>query len=107
MFLVRVSLFGADTMPAAQPEQAMPTIQHGDARLYYEEYGHGFPLLLFAPGGMRSALSFWARSPWNPIEALAGQFRVIAMDQRRAFDRTDRRRGWLAQLHGRSHRFDE
>jgi pimeloyl-ACP methyl ester carboxylesterase len=62
----------------------MPTIQHSGARLYYEEYGHGFPLLLFAPGGMRSAISFWVRSPWNPIEALADQFRVIAMDQRNA-----------------------
>ena len=62
----------------------MPTIQHSGARLYYEEYGHGFPLLLFAPGGMRSAIGFWARSPWNPIEALSDQFRVIAMDQRNA-----------------------
>jgi pimeloyl-ACP methyl ester carboxylesterase len=33
---------------------------------------------------MRSAISFWARSPWNPIEALADRFRVIAMDQRNA-----------------------
>ena len=62
----------------------MPTVQHGGARLYYEEYGHGYPLLLFAPGGMRSTIGFWARSPWNPIEALADQFRVIAMDQRNA-----------------------
>jgi pimeloyl-ACP methyl ester carboxylesterase len=62
----------------------MPTIQHGGARLYYEEYGHGFPLLLFAPGGMRSSIGFWARSPWNPIEALSDSFRVIAMDQRNA-----------------------
>jgi pimeloyl-ACP methyl ester carboxylesterase len=62
----------------------MPTIQRGGARLYYEEYGDGYPLMLFAPGGMRSAITFWARSPWNPIETLADQFRVIAMDQRNA-----------------------
>jgi pimeloyl-ACP methyl ester carboxylesterase len=24
----------------------------------------------------------WAEAPWNPIEALAGRFRVVAMDQR-------------------------
>lgn len=62
----------------------MPTYQRGDLELYYEESGAGFPILLFAPGGMRSAIEFWARSPWNPIEALAPHFRVIAMDQRNA-----------------------
>jgi pimeloyl-ACP methyl ester carboxylesterase len=62
----------------------MPTIQHDSVQLYYEEYGAGFPVLLFAPGGMRSSVEFWARSVWNPIEALANSFRVIAMDQRNA-----------------------
>jgi pimeloyl-ACP methyl ester carboxylesterase len=62
----------------------MPTIDHGPARIYYEEYGAGHPLLLFAPGGMRSSIAFWARSPWNPIERLSDRFRVIAMDQRNA-----------------------
>lgn len=41
-------------------------------------------MLLFAPGGMRSAISFWENSPWNPIEAFRHQFMVIAMDQRYA-----------------------
>ena len=40
--------------------------------------------LLFAPGGMKSALNYWAGSQWNPIEALSPHFRVIAMDQRNA-----------------------
>ena len=62
----------------------MPTIRLGRADIYYEEYGDGFPLLLFAPGGMRSSIGFWARSSWNPIETLADRFRVIAMDQRNA-----------------------
>ncbi len=62
----------------------MPTLDLGHAQIYYEEYGRGYPVLLFAPGGMRSAISFWARSPWNPIEALSDRFRVIAMDQRNA-----------------------
>lgn len=56
----------------------------GDVRIAYEELGSGFPILLLAPGGMRSAISFWAHSPWNPIEQLAGTYRVIAMDQRNA-----------------------
>jgi pimeloyl-ACP methyl ester carboxylesterase len=62
----------------------MPTIQHDGVQLYYEEHGVGFPVLLFAPGGMRSSIEFWARSVWNPIEALADSFRVIALDQRNA-----------------------
>lgn len=65
----------------------MPTFVHDNANLYYEVHGHAtdaFPVLLFAPGGLRSAIPLWYRSPWNPIEALSGQFKVIAMDQRNA-----------------------
>jgi pimeloyl-ACP methyl ester carboxylesterase len=62
----------------------MPIFEHGDTRLHYAESGEGFPILLFAPGGMRSAAAFWTRSAWNPVEALAPHFRVIAMDQRNA-----------------------
>lgn len=62
----------------------MPTFARGDATIRYEEYGSGFPLLLFAPGGMRSRIDFWHRSPFDPTTALADAFRVIAMDQRNA-----------------------
>ncbi len=62
----------------------MPTYQRDGAEIYYEEAGSGFPLLLIAPGGMRSAISFWANTPWNPIEQLQDHYRVIAMDQRNA-----------------------
>lgn len=62
----------------------MPQLERGDLTLHYEEAGEGFPILLFAPGGMRSAIEFWGRSPWNPIDALSPHFRVIAMDQRNA-----------------------
>jgi pimeloyl-ACP methyl ester carboxylesterase len=62
----------------------MPTFERGDIQIYYEEYGQGFPVLLIAPGGMRSAISFWEGTPWDPIEQLAPNYRVIAMDQRNA-----------------------
>jgi len=62
----------------------MPTFERDGVSLYYEEHGSGFPVLLFAPGGMRSAIQFWENSPWNPIETFAPHFRVIAMDQRNA-----------------------
>ncbi len=62
----------------------MPTLNYGKVAIHYEIYGDGFPILLFAPGGMRSAISFWQGSEWNPIEALSSNFKVIAMDQRNA-----------------------
>ena len=62
----------------------MPTFRRNDVSLHYEIHGEGFPLLLFAPGGMRSAISFWGGAEWDPIATLAPHFRVIAMDQRNA-----------------------
>jgi pimeloyl-ACP methyl ester carboxylesterase len=62
----------------------MPTLTRGDVSIYYEVHGEGYPLVLFAPGGMRSAIALWDRSPFHPIKELAGLFRVVAMDQRNA-----------------------
>ena len=62
----------------------MPTFKGDDVSIYYEEYGTGYPILLFAPGGMRSSIEFWANSPFDPTKELAANFRVIAMDQRNA-----------------------
>jgi len=71
----------------------MPVLQREDAEIYYEVYGQGYPLLIFAPGGLRSQLAFWrhspsnpdAAAPWmNPMVALAPHFTVVAMDQRNA-----------------------
>jgi pimeloyl-ACP methyl ester carboxylesterase len=62
----------------------MPIFEYERVALHYEEYGSGFPLLLLAPGGMRSNASFWQRAPFDPIKQLSDQFRVIAMDQRNA-----------------------
>jgi pimeloyl-ACP methyl ester carboxylesterase len=62
----------------------MPTFKRDDISIYYEEYGTGYPILLFAPGGMRSSIEFWAKSPFDPTKELAANFRVIAMDQRNA-----------------------
>ena len=64
----------------------MPFFERDDVKLYYEEQGSGFPVLLIAPGGMLSAISQWNRetTPWSPVEQLSPQYRVIAMDQRNA-----------------------
>jgi pimeloyl-ACP methyl ester carboxylesterase len=64
----------------------MAVFSRGDVHLHYDEHGDAsaFPLLLIAPGGMRSAADFWAKVPFDPIDALARHYRVISMDQRNA-----------------------
>lgn len=75
----------------------MPIFERGAATLRYldrppragsatpgEPGSNGFPLLLFAPGGMRSATAAWKAAPWNPVERLGEDFRIIALDQRNA-----------------------
>jgi pimeloyl-ACP methyl ester carboxylesterase len=62
----------------------MPTFERDGTSIYYEVHGHGFPLVLFAPGGIRSSIPFWSRTPYDPIRELSTDFRVIALDQRNA-----------------------
>lgn len=62
----------------------MPDWKRGEVTLHYEESGRGFPLLLLAPGGMRSSIPIWDRAPWNPLRELVSDFRLIAVDQRNA-----------------------
>ena len=62
----------------------MPIFSNDNTHINYEIFGSGFPVILFAPGGMRSAIDFWYQSPWNPIEDLKHDFLVVAMDQRNA-----------------------
>jgi pimeloyl-ACP methyl ester carboxylesterase len=73
--------------------QLMPLFERDDVAIHYfereapeSEAGgeRGLPILLFAPGGMRSAAGFWKSSPWNPVDELGDRHRVIAMDQRNA-----------------------
>ncbi|PPQ25925.1 hypothetical protein CCS01_31660 [Rhodopila globiformis] len=75
-------------------EDAMATLIRPDGELHYEVYGEGFPVLLFAPGGLRSRIAMWP-SPvdgpprpwvdWTQALPQAG-FTAIAMDQRNAGD---------------------
>ena len=62
----------------------MPSFSYDDVEIHYVERGTGFPVLLFAPGGMRSASGYWKNSPWNPVAELSDHFRVVSMDQRNA-----------------------
>ena len=63
----------------------MPQIARPDgAAIHYEVFGHGFPLLVIAPGGVSSQIESWERSAINPIREFADGFMVIGMDQRHA-----------------------
>lgn len=62
------------------------TTDAGPVSLHYDLDGltDGIPVLLIAPGGMRSANAIWDNMAWNPREALADSHPIIGMDQRNA-----------------------
>ena len=62
----------------------MPFFERDDVCINYEVHGEGVPILLLAPGGMRSSIPIWEEVSYNAIERLAPNFQVIAMDQRNA-----------------------
>ncbi len=61
----------------------MPFYERGPIRIYYEEVGSGFPLLIIPGGGLNSTLSSLA-SPFNPMERYKDDFRCISADLRNA-----------------------
>lgn len=71
----------------------MPVLELDGAQIHYDVYGDGYPLILFAPGGMHSVAQLWRERPgapgqpmpWiDPTAELSGEFQVVAMDQRNA-----------------------
>lgn len=64
----------------------MPIVEKSGATIYYEVHGKGFPILTFAPAGVKSTIAVWSApmAPINPITEFASSYRVIVMDQRNA-----------------------
>src|SRR6266487_4033670 len=59
--------------------------ERGPVRIYYEEAGSGFPLLLLPGGGLNSTISFFTgNSPFDAIEEFKGEHRCITADLRNA-----------------------
>jgi len=61
----------------------MPFYERGPVRIYYEEVGSGFPLLIIPGGGLNSTIAS-LRSPFNPMETYKDDFRCISADLRNA-----------------------
>jgi len=63
----------------------MPFVTRGEAKIYYEEFGSGYPILLFAPGSLNSTISVWHNSAaFDATAELSSEYRVVAMDLRNA-----------------------
>lgn len=62
----------------------MPFYEKGDTRIHYEEAGSGFPLMVIPGGGLNSTVAGLATHPFNPLEALSTEYRVISADLRNA-----------------------
>src|ERR1700724_852055 len=60
----------------------MSFYENGAVRIYYEEAGSGMPLLILPGGGLNSTIAGLkgANTPFNPMEALKGEYRCIAAD---------------------------
>ena len=59
--------------------------EKGSVRIYYEEAGSGFPLLLLPGGGLNATIAFFTgNSPFNAIDEFKGQYRCITADLRNA-----------------------
>jgi hypothetical protein len=44
----------------------MPVLKRPDGEIHYQTFGKGFPVLLFAPGGLRSRMEMWPAPPGGP-----------------------------------------
>src|SRR5882672_7696687 len=62
----------------------MPFYEKGSVRIYYEEYGSGFPLLLIPGGGLNSVIAGLRTGPFNAIDEFKSEYRCIAADLRNA-----------------------
>jgi pimeloyl-ACP methyl ester carboxylesterase len=58
--------------------------ERGPVRIYYEEAGAGFPLLILPGGGLNATIAFFNRSPIHAINEFKDEYRCITADQRNA-----------------------
>lgn len=65
----------------------MPFYQKGPVRIYYEEAGSGFPLMLIPGGGLNSTIAgLKGGNPFPAIDEFKGEYRCITADLRNAVE---------------------
>jgi pimeloyl-ACP methyl ester carboxylesterase len=80
----------ASALPGVFAQQASNSgngkfYEKGPVRIYYEEAGTGFPLMLLPGGGLNSTIGFFSgNAPFNAINEFKGQYRCITADLRNA-----------------------
>jgi pimeloyl-ACP methyl ester carboxylesterase len=62
----------------------MPVFENGPVRIHYQEAGSGFPLLVIPGGGLNATIAGLASHAFDPLQALSGSCRVVALDLRNA-----------------------
>jgi pimeloyl-ACP methyl ester carboxylesterase len=69
----------------AQPGTPGKFYEKGPVRIYYEETGSGFPLLLLPGGGLNATIGFFTGNPpFKAIDEFKGEYRCITADLRNA-----------------------
>jgi pimeloyl-ACP methyl ester carboxylesterase len=63
----------------------MPYYENGDARIYYEEAGSGFPLLILPGAGLNGLHDYGAtNASFDPMVEFKDEYRCISIDRRNA-----------------------
>jgi len=63
----------------------MPFYEKGDVRIYYEDTGSGYPLLIIPGGGLNATIAYvTGAAPFNAIGEFKDEYRCIAADLRNA-----------------------
>ncbi len=63
----------------------MPYYEKDNVRIYYEEVGSGYPLLIIPGGGLNSTISYLTGgAPFNPMVEFRDEYRCITCDLRNA-----------------------
>src|SRR5262249_40677731 len=71
---------GVFSVQNRQGGSAMSFYEKGSVRIYYEEVGSGFPLLIIVGGGLNSTMSGLATYFFDLIKEFKGEYCCIASD---------------------------
>ena len=62
----------------------MPFYEKGAVRIYYEDTGSGFPLLIIPGGGLNASIAYVRGGPFDAIDEFKSEYRCISFDLRNA-----------------------